>query len=201
MAIFVVSGLGRCGSSLVMQMLEAGGVPVTGEWPSFESALGLEDLDNEQMKSLDGKAIKKLVPYQLPMPAGWNYVVMWIDRDPVQQAISSIKFLRTMFSSVPCEVLKIKKSDVLRYARNYNHDREKSLRALNRVAAKIIYLRFEELLSSPRYVANVLDYNMGGGLDVEAMTRAVLPRGPECQPSLDIEFRLLRSREVESADR
>lgn len=34
----IVTGFG--GSSLVMQMLEAGGVPVTGEYPAFEHELG-----------------------------------------------------------------------------------------------------------------------------------------------------------------
>jgi hypothetical protein len=34
--VIVVAGLGRCGTSLVMQMLAAAGLPCVGSFPDFE---------------------------------------------------------------------------------------------------------------------------------------------------------------------
>lgn len=32
-----VSGLGRCGSSMTMQMLDAAGIPCIGDYPAYET--------------------------------------------------------------------------------------------------------------------------------------------------------------------
>lgn len=36
--LILVCGFGRCGSSLVMQMLDVGGLPVVGSFPDYERA-------------------------------------------------------------------------------------------------------------------------------------------------------------------
>ena len=90
--ITIVSGFGRCGSSLVMQMLEAGGMPCSGEYPAFEDEAGnllLADmLSLDYMQTLEGKAVKLLDPHRGKIPKGPEYHVLGCSRDYGEQARS-----------------------------------------------------------------------------------------------------------------
>ena len=94
MSILLVCGFGHCGSSLVMQMLAAGGHPVTGTWPDFEGSKAASASSAAEWRAMDGRAVKVLDLHERPLPRGLAGRAVWLDRDPTQQALSQAKFLR-----------------------------------------------------------------------------------------------------------
>lgn len=62
--ITIVCGFGRCGMSLVMQTLDAGGMPVHDSWPAYEDATA-HGGNRALMDTLPAKAVKRL-DRQLP---------------------------------------------------------------------------------------------------------------------------------------
>ena len=92
----IVSGFGRCGSTMVMTMLQAGGVPWTadaselsGETPGLDAALAAVT---------PGHAVKVLLGRAADARAirGEDRRVVWCSRDPREQAKSMEKFMHRM---------------------------------------------------------------------------------------------------------
>ncbi|HWH75147.1 MAG TPA: hypothetical protein VNV16_12895, partial [Methylibium sp.] len=94
----IVSGLGRCGTSMLMQMLHRGGMPCLGPWPSFEVDEARATLAPKFVAEHAGKAIKVLDPQRIGLPA--DVRVVWLDRDHRQQAKSHAKFLEILTGNV-----------------------------------------------------------------------------------------------------
>jgi hypothetical protein len=92
-----VGGLARCGTTLMMHMLHAGGIPCMGSKPDFE----VDEFNNRPVKAAflerhSGHAFKLLDPHRTPLPHGFRGVLVWLDRDPAQQAKSQAKFVHLM---------------------------------------------------------------------------------------------------------
>lgn len=90
----LICGSGRCGSTLLMTMLDIAGIPCVGERPDFEC------LDTVQLAKTDydvferritGKAVKLIDPHLLPLRPMPEAHVIWLKRNPVQQARSMMK--------------------------------------------------------------------------------------------------------------
>lgn len=181
--ITLVSGFGRCGSSLVMQMLAAGGMPATGEYPTFEATCPGHTRGVDWWPTLAGKAHKVLNPTWDNVP-GWvesGYRAIWLDRDPAEQAKSHQKF-SAMF--LPQEMNRVQgRAGRRALMASYREDRPDSLAVLRkRCAGRVLELRFELVLSNPAAVAAAINVFVGGGLDVDAMAAVVRPRSPRCLP-------------------
>jgi hypothetical protein len=80
--LLLVSGLGRCGSSLVMQMLRAGGLRVPGEYPFHE--VDLRALDWSQYDAV------KMMADQLGITPR-AHKMLWMTRSPREQVASIVK--------------------------------------------------------------------------------------------------------------
>lgn len=90
----IVSGFGRCGSSMTMQMLAAGGIECLGEWPSFEHPKALK-LDMAWLRAQEGKALKVLDPHRHRLPlalqeAGWwlRSDIIWAKPNPMPSSVT-----------------------------------------------------------------------------------------------------------------
>ena len=94
--ITIVTGLGRCGTSLVMQMLHAGGMACAGEYPAFEpEETNPASFDAAYVAAQPGKEVKLLNLHWQEVqlaPAEYRFIVL--RRDPREQARSHAKFLR-----------------------------------------------------------------------------------------------------------
>lgn len=185
----IVTGLGRCGSSLVMQMLAAGGVETVGSYPDFEDDINMrlpsEDAQREFLERSRGRAVKLLDPHLHQPPAGLEYRVIFLSRHPVEQAKSMLKLAgasdnrrsrRAMESSV--------RSDTVR-----------AREAVTRIGAGRFYnLPFENIIHDPDGVAKwIVGYLLRGHrapLDVAAMARCVRRRPATCLPYM-LELELL----------
>lgn len=180
--ILLVCGFGRCGSSLVMRMLEAGGMPVAGEYPDYERFARLPTLA-ASLAALDGHAVKLLDPQEHPIPPGPQYRAVWLKRDPRQQALSSQKFLRAAGARPG-------RGYVARAMRAYREDEPRALAHLRAACTDVMVLRFEGLLEAPVWCACRLADAAERDLDVMGMAGVVLPRDANCRPDMAIEAQL-----------
>lgn len=186
--VLLVCGFGRCGSSLVMQMLDAGGYPVTGTRPAYEDDVAL--LENRshasRWRSYAGRAVKLLDPHIGKIPRDIPFRALWLDRDRKEQAKSQAKFAEWSMG------LHIDRDGRRKLAASYAADRPLALQALARAGVTVSgLLTFEGLLSRPLEAAIVIRAATGADLDVQAMAAKVQRRGSRCYPVM-LEDSLLR---------
>lgn len=190
--IILVCGFGRCGSSLVMQMLAAGGLLVfAADYPEYETfyVLGLPQ-DRDWLHKAHGHAVKIIDPINRLSTGGWGHPCrsIWLDRNPTQQARSIAKFMRHTLPELP----PMNRAGQRNFLHQMRRDRPQSL-SLLRSMGPVLVLGFEAILADPRQAAKRLAVFSGGGLDTKAMAAAVVPRRPECLPYM-LETRLLYQR-------
>lgn len=185
--ITLICGFGRCGSSLVMQMLEAGGMPVTGAYPAFEHPETL-NRGGAWLQQQVGKAVKVLDPQRGGLPHGPKYRVIWLDRERTEQGRSQAKFVRLMMG------LPGGRQTARAFAQSYVHDRPKAHAVFKAAGAPVLCLTFEGLLRSPYEAADLIAEFINPDLNAQAMARVVLPRPLACMPDMAIEARLMASR-------
>lgn len=186
--VVVVAGLGRCGSSMTMQMLAAGGMVCVGRFPAFEDENTESEIDPDWFASLRGHAVKILDPQRVGIPQTRPARVIWLDRRPAEQAKSICKMLR-LLESMPMR------------SRHIN-TMQRALTTDRRLARSVIgdrpflTLQFEETLARPLEAAQKLQQFIAPAfgphfqLDVQAMASAVRPRSPLCAPDLAMELSL-----------
>lgn len=190
--ILFVAGLGRCGTTLMMTMLDAGGFPVSGPRPSYEIPnrwrAGRPDITWLNLQG--GKAVKWIDPTRnssllskLNIPS----VVLLLERDAREQARSQIKLIS--------EEVKI-------YGRRAEKAMERSIRhdspivrARLRTRAIVYPMRFEDILKHPKRTADLLqrliDVQFGQPFDAERAAAVVISRHPSCAPDLSMERLIL----------
>lgn len=179
--IVVVSGLPRSGTSMLMKMLEAGGVAVMTDgqraadednprgYFEVERVKALaQDKDPAWLGEARGKAVKVISYLLRSLPAQFNYRVVFVRRDLDEVLASQSKMLarRGEKDEVPAQKMReVFAKDVAR-ARELlaNDPRFESLEVDH---AAIVARPLEEA----RRIAGFV----GGGLDVEAMAAAVDP--------------------------
>jgi hypothetical protein len=104
-AITVVSGLPRSGTSMVMKMLEAGGMPVLTDnlrkadtdnpkgYYEFERVKLLNKGDHEWLKDAHGKAVKVISALLEHLPPRYHYNVLFVHRQMEEILASQKKML------------------------------------------------------------------------------------------------------------
>lgn len=185
--VVFVSGLSRCGTSLMMQMLSAAGLPCAGSFPDFEvDAVSSGPVSRDFMQAHAGHAAKRLDPQRAPTPAGAPFVSIWLDRDPLEQARSQVKFLHLM-GGEPLP----NRAQLRRWAAGLRRDRGDAVRAI--AGQPMIVVRFEDLVTIPLPTAQRVAGWLSPWLTVDAqrMAAAALPRPAACQPAMEIEMQLV----------
>jgi Tetratricopeptide repeat len=181
-AVFVVSGLPRSGTSMAMQMLKAGGMPI------LTDGLREADEDNprgyyeyETVKKMfrdanwigeaRGKAVKIVAPLVCALPAGHNYRVLLIERDFAEVLDSQARMIARRGESVQDSPERR-----VRLTQEYARVIEQTRRALSsRRGVEFLPMRYEEIVRDPMEAARQIAFFAGGSLDVERMAEAVDP--------------------------
>lgn len=186
-----VCGYGRCGSTMVMEMLDAGGLkpadgsaPGTYELPHFTAARNIP---------LAGRAVKMLdaaLHYGIPAAPAWRFV--WLDRDPIEQAKSMVKFM----SHFAADEGELAPDAVERLARSFDQDRPRLLGML-RQRGEVTVLQYERVLAQPRKAAKRLR-EVFPALDVAAAAAIVHDRDGKCRGDLAVELARTASRPYSS---
>lgn len=181
----IVSGLGRCGTSLVMQMLDSGGVLTTGQWPAYECAETMGDTATHHawLRSIEGRAAKLLDPHRCSPPRDLPALVIWLDRDVDQQAQSQIKFTEML-----CGVSRPSRMRRRQLASLLTTERCAALAALDGPDRRRLMLRFEHLVEAPyeaaQMIAGFLKLQAEVQMDAARAAAVAIPRSGRCFPGL-----------------
>jgi hypothetical protein len=177
-AIVVVSGLPRSGTSMMMMMLEAAGVPILTDsvrsadednprgYFEFERVKAIAQ-DQGWLEEAQGKAVKVISELLMRLPADHHYKVIFMRRD-MQEILASQRQM-LMRRGQPADEM-----DDVRLASIFG-------RHLGRVEQWIagqpnvecLYVSYNEALARPREHAGRVNEFLGGALDVEAMIAVV----------------------------
>lgn len=188
----IVAGLGRCGSSMMMQALSASGLSCAGSPPDYEPpelAPGQPHVPDSWFAGFD--AIKVLAPHVIDWVGDFPAIVIWLDRDRIEQAKSGLKMLAAHVSD-----LKMAPDAVQRLAAHLDADRTMARERL--LGWPRIEVRFEDLISNPYTTAtDIAEFAavFGVNLNPVAMASVVQRRGTACAPDISIEQTLLKRAE------
>jgi hypothetical protein len=176
--IIVVSGLPRSGTSLLMQMLDRGGIAV------LTDHLRTADVDNprgyyelEKVKKIKqdaswlpesrGKAFKIVSQLLYDLPPTESYRIIFLERDLEEVLLSQEKMLKRLGRS-PAPREPMKRAFTLHLERLHQWlERQPNMRVLR--------IGYSDLIASPQVAARTLSAFLGGGVKVEEMAAAVEP--------------------------
>ena len=179
--ITVVSGLPRSGTSMMMHMLEAGGVPVLTDEKREADEDNLRGYyEDERVKQLredaswikeaEGKAVKVISYLLRHLPDGHSYKVIFMERKIPEVLASQRKMMKRRGEAadeVPDDVMA---------AIFEKHLAETEDWLIQQPHIETIRISYNDTLHDPEPTANRVAAFLGGGLDVEKMTQVVDPR-------------------------
>jgi hypothetical protein len=179
--VVLVSGLPRSGTSMMMQMLEAGGLPIL-----FDDARKADESNPEGYREMErvkelarggdaswlrkarGRAIK-IIAYYLPyLPSDLNYRVVFMQRDLTEVLASQRRMLAARDETSDADDERLQ--GLFR-----DHLGEASRLLSERPCFESLEVRYREVIDDPERVAATVAGFLGGGLDVRAMAATVKP--------------------------
>ena len=180
--VTVISGLARCGSTAIMQILSGpGGIPPYHDRNApdlgTKKALGLPD-KSAWLAACQGRAVKLLdVHRRTPPPLPFPYRVIWVDRNITELAKSVGKLTNAVMGIKPSN------RNLRKWRGDIRTNRRRSLSIWQEdLNASILIIRFEELLSQPQAtITTIADHLHLPDLDVAYATDTIHQRSPLCQ--------------------
>lgn len=181
--IIVVSGLPRSGTSMVMKMLEAGGMEIASDgirtadddnpkgYYELERVKTLDkEMDKSWLRELRGRAVKIISYFLRYLPDRNYYKVIFIDRNLEEVVASQNKML-----------LNQQKPHDPRADESIIKNFESHLwKIRNTILTKSwfepLYLNHRHVLTNPREQSRIMNRFLGGGLDEERMASIVDPK-------------------------
>lgn len=178
-AVIVVTGVPRSGTSMVMRMLEAGGVEVTTDAvrrPDEDNPVGYfevervkrleQDLDKSWLRQSRGKAIKVVSHLLRALPHDNFYKVILCERDLDEVLSSQNTMLERRGESNPIDDAQ---------ARKYYERHLMEIRIFGKVKRnmEMLSVRYDEAICDPRTFAARIKAFLGGRLDIVRMVEVV----------------------------
>lgn len=177
MSIIIVSGLPRSGTSMMMKMLEAGGVGIAtdnirkADEDNPKGYYELEDVkrikeDVSWLKDVQGKAVKMVSMLLYELPSIYNYKIIFMRRGISETLASQRKMLeRKGEKNIPVD-------DEMR--RLYDKHLKEVDDWLDRQAnISVLYLDYGDVLDAPHKTADKVCEFLNITLDTEKMVQTV----------------------------
>ena len=176
--ITVVSGLPRSGTSMMMKMLEAGGIPpltdkirVADEdnpkgYYEFERVKKLPDGDVDWLPEAQGKSVKVIAALLEHLPDDYTYRVIFINRAMEEILASQKKMLEHREEAA-------KVSDKKMAALFEKHKRNVTTWMKEQKNFTYIEISYNELLKDPLSGLRKVNQFLGGNLDIKKMAAVV----------------------------
>ncbi|MCU0429349.1 MAG: alkaline phosphatase family protein [Cytophagaceae bacterium] len=180
--IVIVSGLPRSGTSMMMQLLKAGGLPVLSDdsmSPDESNPLGYLEYepvknsfkDISWMQAASGKVVKVVAPLLKCMTLKFNLKVIFMERDLHEVIVSQHEMLKRKGNA------KLKSSDFdLRLFNTYQSilsDCKKWIHLRHNI--EVLYVQHRDMIESPEAEIARINQFMEGALNEEAMKGIVNP--------------------------
>jgi hypothetical protein len=178
--VVLVSGLPRSGTSMLMQMLEKGGMPIVTDkvrTPDEDNPKGYHEFerikeidkttDKSWLKNYRGQVIKTISFLLQDLPLDLNYQVLFMRRNIEEVLRSQNKMLERSGARdtlVPDDKMR----------GNYEFHLKKVYYCLDHIPNfQTLYLDYPEVVANPFAEAKRINAFLGGRLNVEAMASAV----------------------------
>lgn len=175
--VFIVSGLPRSGTSMLMQMLIAGGLdPFTDQIREADKSNPKGYFEHELVKNLhnnskwmglaDHKLVKIVAPIIRHLPLNYSYKIVFVERSINEVVNSQMKMLNRM-GNEDSDISEIK------------HSLKKTLDSTkmwleNRTNVDLLYIRHSEILNDPLRAADTLNTFFNNKLDQKKMAACVM---------------------------
>lgn len=177
--IIVVSGLPRSGTSLMMQMLQSGGIEIVTDkireadtdnprgYMEFEAVKDL-DQDTSWLPTIRGKAVKIVSMLLFKLPPTERYRIIFMERDMDEVLDSQEAMLKRLNRPA---ALRDKMADA--FSVHLDHV-EEWLR--ERPDMSVLKVSYKNLISQPEVEAKRVVAFLGSSLDFTKLTSAVDPK-------------------------
>ncbi|MBI1348877.1 sulfotransferase family protein [bacterium] len=177
--IIVVSGLPRSGTSLMMQMLVQGGIPVLADeqrTADIDNPRGYYEFDpvkrmhqeTSWIAQARGRAIKMVSQHLEHLPSDETYRVLFMERDLTEVLESQAKMLarRGITPTVPADQLR----------RSFELHLQRVRRWLERQDnVSVLYVPYAEVLADPWTMTARINQFLGDRVQLQGMVSAVDP--------------------------
>lgn len=190
-SIVIVSGLPRSGTSMMMRMLEAGGIPPLTDslriadpdnpegYYEFERVKQLDKGDTAWLADTQGKAIKIISALLRHLPSTYSYKVIFVERHMAEVLASQRKMLARRAAHA-AQLSGAEKNDTTvddaemtkLFAQHLQETRQWLAQQAN---FAVLYVHYSDLLRDPATQAAQINQFLGGGLDVSKMADVVDP--------------------------
>jgi hypothetical protein len=177
--IVVVSGLPRSGTSMMMKMLDAAGIPIMTDairtadidnpkgYFEFERVKDLEkDPDRSWVRDARGKALKVISFLLKDLPDDNAYQIVFMRRDIDEVLASQNKMLEHRGEDDTTD-------DAIMAEAYRNHLASVRIMARKKPNWSIVEIRYDEAIRDPAAVARRVNEFLGGRYDVQRMVEAV----------------------------
>ncbi len=174
--INVISGLPRSGTSMLMQMVKAGGLEIfTDEQriPDENNPKGYyEDdrvkrlhIENKWLHEADGKAIKVVAPLLQFLPPGFKYNIVFVKREMQEVLLSQQKMMGKKNDGKTFPVV---------LAEAFTKQLEKAeIWIKAQPNARVLYIDYSSIIENPISASIEIAAFLGNDLDAEAMAEVV----------------------------
>ena len=179
--ITIVSGLPRSGTSMMMKMLEAGGIPaITDElreadednpkgYYEFERVKAMDKGDTAWVTEGRGKIVKVISALLKHLPPGEQYRVVFVRRNMSEILASQRKMLIRRGENPD------KMDDEQMAVLFEKHLKQVDEWLIAQPNFRVLYVHYSDILANPLPHVNELNRFLGGNLDTAAMAAAVDP--------------------------
>jgi Sulfotransferase domain len=176
--ITIVSGLPRSGTSMMMQMLDAAGIPIVKDdirtpdddnprgYYEFERVKQIEH-DQEWLEDAQGKAVKMISALLNHLPARYNYRIIFMRRE-MGEILASQKVMLARRQQDTDKVGDEKMAQFFDV-----HLRQIQAWLATQPNIQVLYVHYGEMMADPRGQAARINQFLGGKLDVEKMSSVV----------------------------
>lgn len=179
--IIIVSGLPRSGTSMMMKMLEAGGIPPLTDklrtadddnpkgYYEFERVKQLDKGDSAWLPEATGKVVKVISQLLKYLPADYDYKVIFMRRNMAEILASQNKMLVNRGED-PTRISDEELGQL--FEKHLNHvltwlEQQPNISTL--------FIHYSDTLSNPQTQAEQVAEYLSGTMDVERMTAVVDP--------------------------
>jgi hypothetical protein len=177
--VLVVSGLPRSGTSLMMMMLEAAGIPPLTDrereadqdnpkgYFEFERVKKLKEGDTKWVKEAPGKAVKVISALLSHLPKGYNYKVLFMVRTLPEILASQRKMLVNRGEDPD----KISDAEMAGYFEKHLRQVREWLKS--QANFSLLEVDYNQLLTDPEPLVHEINLFLGGNLEEERMLRTI----------------------------
>jgi hypothetical protein len=177
--VTVVSGLPRSGTSMMMRMLDAGGIsPLTDElreadkdnpkgYYEFERVKKLDEGDTDWVKEAQGKSVKVISALLKHLPSGYTYKIIFMRRK-MEEILSSQRQMLIRRGEPTDSVSDEELTELFR-----KHLAQIQAWIDGQANVEVMYVSYNDVMENPLEQSQRINLFLGYRLDVESMVSVV----------------------------